>query len=95
MNLAVDYLGLKLRNPLVIGASPMGDTFRVAYELQDLGAAAVVMRSLFPEQIPSSAEWDTSPGESPAGRTAEFPDYAEYQLSPESYLRPSPPARFS
>jgi dihydroorotate dehydrogenase len=45
MNLTIDYLGLKLRNPFVIGASPMGDTFQVAEELQDLAAAAIVMRS--------------------------------------------------
>jgi dihydroorotate dehydrogenase (fumarate) len=87
MNLTIDYVGLKLANPFVIGASPMGDTFQVAYELQDLGASAVVMRSLFPEQMPSSVEWVTAAGESAAGRTADFPDYAEYQLSPENYLR--------
>jgi dihydroorotate dehydrogenase len=45
MNLTIDYLGLKLRNPFVIGASPMGETFQVAEELQDLAAAAIVMRS--------------------------------------------------
>lgn len=42
MNLTTDYLGLKLRNPFVVGASPMGDTFQVARELQDAGAAAIV-----------------------------------------------------
>lgn len=84
MNLSVDYLGLKLRNPFVIGASPMGDTFQVAYELQDLGAAAIVMRSLFPEQMPSSSEWSPPPSNAPTETTG---DYADYQLSPEDYLK--------
>ena len=65
----------------------MGDTFQVAYALQNLGASTVVMRSLFPEQMPSSFESETSAGDSPAGRTADFPEYAEHQLSPESDLR--------
>lgn len=87
MNLTTDYLGLKLRNPFVIGASPLGDTFQVAYELQDAGAAAIVMRSLFPEQMPSSDEREPFPASTPAGLPFNFPDYAEYQLSPEIYLR--------
>ncbi len=86
MNLAVEYLGLKLRNPFVIGASPMGDTFQVACELQDKGAAAVVMRSLFPEQMSSSSPWEPADDDA-AGPEANFPDHADYQLSPENYLR--------
>jgi dihydroorotate dehydrogenase (fumarate) len=61
----------------------MGDTFQVAYQVQEVGAAAIVMRSVFPEQMPSSSESTSIPAlgvEDAAGS-------AEYQLSPEQYLR--------
>ncbi len=64
----------------------MGDTFQVAYQLQDVGAAAIVMRSLFHEQMPSSAESEQRSAHR-AAASGEFPDYADYQLSPEHYLR--------
>ena len=51
MNLSTQYLGLKLSNPLIVGAGPLCDSIESARDLQDAGAAAVVMRSLFEEQI--------------------------------------------
>ena len=51
MNLTTNYLGLTLPNPLVVGASPYCDTAYIARQLQDAGASAIVMRSLFEEQI--------------------------------------------
>ena len=51
MNLATNYLGLSLKNPLVVGASPFCENTSVARQLQDAGAGAIVMRSLFEEQI--------------------------------------------
>jgi dihydroorotate dehydrogenase (fumarate) len=47
------YLGLQLRNPFVVGASPLADTIGGARLLEDMGAAAVVVRSLFSEQVTS------------------------------------------
>ncbi len=91
MNLATDYLGLKLSNPLVVGASPFCDNIHVARQLQDSGAAAIVMRSLFEEQIDSEqralAHHTETPAESNAEATSYFPAFAEYQLSPDHYLR--------
>ncbi len=49
MKLTTHCLGLKLRNPFVIGASPFSDSVHAACQLQDAGAAAIVMRSLFEE----------------------------------------------
>lgn len=87
MNLATEYLGLPLRSPFVIGASPFCDDVAVAQRLEDAGAAAVVMRSLFEEQLevplmrePAANEWAGEPG-------TRFPERPEYQLSPERYLR--------
>jgi dihydroorotate dehydrogenase (fumarate) len=91
MNLTTQYLGLKLENPLVIGASPFCDSIESACRLQDSGAAAVVMRSLFEEQIEAEiralAHNIESPAESNAEATSYFPNFSEYQLAPEQYLR--------
>ncbi len=91
MNLSTTYLGLKLNNPLVVGASPFCDNVSVARQLQDAGAAAIVMRSLFEEQIDAEQRALVHHVEGPAESTAEatsfFPDYSEYLLTPDHYLR--------
>lgn len=86
MNLSTNYLGLALENPFVVGASPFCDDVYVARKLQDLGAAAVTMRSLFEEQIePPGRNASVSLEKGEAGE--EFPEFAEYQFAPEQYLR--------
>lgn len=84
MNLATTYLGLPLHSPFVVGASPCCDDVEVTQRLQDAGASAVVMRSLFEEQInavrrPAGAQRTTD--------GSEFSECADYQLSPAEYLR--------
>jgi dihydroorotate dehydrogenase (fumarate) len=51
MNLETNYLGLRLKNPLMPGASPLVDDLGMVRRLEDAGAAAIVMHSLFEEQI--------------------------------------------
>ena len=51
MDLKTEYLGLQLPHPFVVGASPLTDDLDMARRLEDAGAAALVMRSLFAEQI--------------------------------------------
>jgi len=91
MKLATNYLGLKLRNPLVVGASPFADNLNSAVQLQDAGAAALVMRSLFEEQLDMEQKALTylleMPAESYSEATTYFPRYEEYQLTPDHYLR--------
>jgi len=91
MNLATTYLGLPLSNPLVIGASPFCDHAHVAGQLQDAGVSAIVMRSLFEEQIDLEQRALNHQLESTAECNAEgtsyFPRYEEYQLTPDHYLR--------
>jgi dihydroorotate dehydrogenase (fumarate) len=91
MNLTTNYLGLTLQNPLVVGASPYCDTAYVARQLQDAGAAAIVMRSLFEEQIDAEQRALTHHLESIADSSAEatsyFPAFSEYQLAPDHYLK--------
>ena len=91
MKLTTTYLGLKLRNPLVVGASPFADNLNAAVQLQDAGAAALVMRSLFEEQIDMETKALTylleMPAESYSEATSYFPHYEEYQLTPDHYLK--------
>jgi len=51
MNLSTRYLGLRLKNPFIAGASPMADDLDTVRRLEDAGAAAIVLPSLFEEQI--------------------------------------------
>lgn len=51
VDLSSHWLGLELRSPLVVGASPLCDTTAAARAFADAGAGAVVMRSLFEEQL--------------------------------------------
>jgi dihydroorotate dehydrogenase (fumarate) len=51
VDLSVEWLGLELRSPLVVGASPLSDTAALAHQLVEAGAGAVVLRSLFEEQL--------------------------------------------
>jgi dihydroorotate dehydrogenase (fumarate) len=91
MNLATNYLGLKLRNPIVIGASPFCDNLTACRELEAAGASAIVMHSLFEEQIDAESRAfvhnTEGPGESFPEATSYFPNYEDYQLGPQQYLR--------
>jgi dihydroorotate dehydrogenase len=51
MDLSTTYLGLKLANPFIAGASPLSGTLDMVKRLEDGGAAAIVLPSLFEEQI--------------------------------------------
>ncbi len=81
MNFSTRYSHLTLDNPLVVGASPFADSVSLAQEVQDAGAAALIMRSLFQEQIYLH---HLTRADAPGGQ---LPASSEYQLSPEAYLR--------
>jgi dihydroorotate dehydrogenase (fumarate) len=51
MDLSTTYLGMRLPHPLVVGAGPLGDELDVARALEDAGAALLVLRSLYEEEI--------------------------------------------
>jgi dihydroorotate dehydrogenase (fumarate) len=91
MKLDTRYLGLSLRSPFVIGAGPFSENTSLARQLQDAGAGAIVMRSLFEEQIDAEAlalvHHTETPAESVSEATSYFPRFAEYQLSPDRYLK--------
>lgn len=89
-DLTTTYLGLQLKNPLVVSASPLSRKVDVAHRMEDAGAAAIVMYSLFEEQIThESYELDhyLSRGtHSYAESLSYFPDLDQYNLGPEPHL---------
>ncbi len=89
-DLTTTYLGLDLKSPLVVSASPLSKSLSVIQHLEDAGAAAIVMYSLFEEQIThESHELDhyLSRGtDSFAEALSYFPDLDTYNLEPEKYL---------
>ena len=89
IDLSTDYLGLRLKNPLVVSASPLCEDIANIKRMEDAGAAAVVLQSLFEEQITlESNELDThlSHGEHYAEAVSYFPDLGQTKLGPEPYL---------
>jgi len=89
-DLSTTYLGLRLANPFIAGASPLADHLDTARRLEDAGCAAIVLHSLFEEQI-TQAETGRIHEMDPFDerfRTvlAYFPEAASYTLTPEQYL---------
>jgi dihydroorotate dehydrogenase (fumarate) len=90
MDLTTRYLGLKLANPFMPGASPLVDDLDMVLRLEDAGAAAIVMHSLFEEQIVHEHSGLThqigAHAESFAEATSFFPEPSEYALAPGRYI---------
>lgn len=90
MNLNTTYLGFKLPHPLVAGASPMVDDLDTVKRLEDAGVAAIVMHSLFEEQITREQEGTILDMELHNANSAEalsyFPEPGDFRLGPENYL---------
>jgi dihydroorotate dehydrogenase (fumarate) len=90
MDLSTTYLGLKLKNPVVAAASPLSREISTIRALEDAGTAAVVMHSLFEEQLRNDAaqlEHYLEHGtESYREALTYFPHIEEFQLGPEEYL---------
>src|SRR6266852_1342105 len=90
LDLTTTYLGLQLKNPLVVSASPLSKKVDMVRRLEEAGAAAVVMYSLFEEQIThESHELDhylERGTHSYAESLNYFPDLDDYNLGPEPYL---------
>jgi dihydroorotate dehydrogenase (fumarate) len=91
MDLSTKYLGLKLRTPLVVSASPLSEDLGNLKRMEDAGAAAIVLYSLFEEQLRQDRlelhqhlEQGT---ESFAEALTYFPDAQDYHLGPEEYLK--------
>ncbi|HNS64677.1 MAG TPA: dihydroorotate dehydrogenase-like protein [Anaerolineaceae bacterium] len=90
IDLSTQYLGLKLKNPLVASASPLSKKVDTVKKLEDAGIGAVVMYSLFEEQIiheSHALDYFLSHGtESFSEALTYFPDMEHYNVGPDGYL---------
>jgi len=89
MDLSVNYMGIKLKNPIVVGASNLVTDLDALRKLEDAGAAAIVYKSLFEEQIHLENLENYGAEEDYASRHAEmsssmFPDMGD--AGPEAFL---------
>lgn len=90
IDLSTTYLGLKLKNPIVAASSPLTQKPETAQALESAGVAAVIMHSLFEEQILQESlklHEDLERGTySYAESLQYFPTYGQYSIGPETYL---------
>jgi dihydroorotate dehydrogenase (fumarate) len=90
LDLSTSYLGLALSNPLLVAASPLCEEVARIQEMANVGAAAVVLQSLFEEQLTGAL---ATPVSSSSGETSETPlagtpppNLTGYNAGPEGYL---------
>lgn len=90
ISLSTTYLGLSLNNPIVAGAGPLTNTADSARRLEDAGVGAIVMPSLFEEQIDAEALATTAAMETHMDSFGEaisfIPDPEAYRIGPHDYL---------
>ena len=90
MDLSTSYLGLRLSNPIVPSASPLSQTLDGICRMEDAGAGAVVMYSLFEEQIEYESHrldhYLSYGAESYSEALNYFPDLGHYNVGPDEYL---------
>jgi dihydroorotate dehydrogenase (fumarate) len=90
MDLSTEYMGLKLKNPIVPSSSPLSHTVDSIKRLEDAGASAVVMYSLFEEQILSESyylDYYLGQGIDSFGESLSyFPAMAGYNIGPDDYV---------
>lgn len=90
MKLSTNYMGLDLKNPLVPSAGPMSESAELVKRMEDAGAAAVVMFSIFQEQVQHEQETlhylTTAGSESFAEALSYFPEYETYRFQTDDYL---------
>jgi dihydroorotate dehydrogenase (fumarate) len=91
MDLSTTYLGFKLRTPLVPAASPLSEELDSIKLMEDAGAPAIVLYSLFEEQLRQDRAELVHHLEHGTYSTPEaltyFPEPSEFRLGPEEYLR--------
>jgi dihydroorotate dehydrogenase (fumarate) len=90
IDLSTSYAGLTLKNPLVVSSSPLCEKIDNIRRMEDAGAAAVVLHSLFEEQITLESHhldrYLSHGTESFAESLTYFPDMVDYNLGPDGYL---------
>jgi dihydroorotate dehydrogenase (fumarate) len=89
MDLSTTYLGMRLPHPLIVGAGPLCDELDRVKELEDAGAALLVLRSLYEEEITGEQMNEFFNSETHSDSFAEAETFApepEFSLGPDEYL---------
>lgn len=90
MDLTTNYMGMSLKSPIVPSASPLSETIDNIKKMEDYGAGAVILYSLFEEQLKleqiEMEHFTTAGASSYAESLSFFPEAHEYRLGPEEYL---------
>ena len=89
MNLATSYMGLSLKSPLIVGSSPLTEDLDTVRQLEDAGAAALILPSLYEEQITGEQMSDFFSSETYEDSFPEATSYmpdAETAPGPDEYL---------
>ena len=90
MDLRTNYLGLELKNPIVVSPSPLTEKLDNMKKMEDAGASAIVMHSLFEEQITFMSEDLNENLQQGTMSFSEalsfFPEEQDYKMGPDSYL---------
>lgn len=90
IDLSTDYLGIKLKNPLVASASPLCENIENIKKMEKSGIAAVILHSLFEEQVllqEKELNYALTQGtEAYAESLSYFPDINDYHFAPEEYI---------
>jgi dihydroorotate dehydrogenase (fumarate) len=89
MDLSTTYLGMRLPHPLIVGAGPLCDELDRVKELEDAGAALLVLRSLYEEEITGEQMDEFFNSETHSDSFAEAETFApepEFSLGPDEYL---------
>jgi len=90
IDLSTNYLGFKLKSPVVVSSTPLSESLENVHRMEDAGAAAIVLTSLFEEQLALESralDEDLSRGtESFAESLGYLPDLDDYRMTHEVYL---------
>src|SRR5579863_9395167 len=90
INLKTNYLGLPLKGPIVVASTPLSESLDNVRRMEDSGAAAIVLTSLFEEQLAlesGALDADLSRGTESFAESLDFlPEQADYRMTHEVYL---------
>ena len=89
-DIAMQYLGMKLSGPIVVASTPLSESIDNVRHMEDAGAAAIVLTSLFEEQLAlesSTLDEDLSRGTNSFAESLDYlPEQGDYRMTHEGYL---------
>jgi len=90
IDLSTEYLGMKLKGPIVVSSTPISESIANIRRIEDAGASAIVLTSLFEEQLALESralDEDLSRGTNSFAESLDYlPDLSDYRMTHEGYL---------